>query len=171
MQQSSDYKDAMNNSFPNDNVSVSSALLDFHIGFAFNVYPRVHVSPRVHWLVGQVKVESPYQGFPSKTKYNSIIMPEISTRYSLNNFPPSLYGCFNLGFPIPSSTFSSITADSDGLAYGVGIGYAFDRNLEIELGYNHIPVKYYSTEAPSYSNTTYNFGGINLGIRFRFGKN
>jgi hypothetical protein len=154
----SEYADALKDAYSDYDVSGGGAFIDIEGGFAINVAPNVHVTPKLMLLFAPVSFGSEYTG---SKKASIFIIPQVQGRYSYKRF---FFGG-GLGVVQASSDLSRLDFEGNGVSLGLRGGFTFTENLEAELGWQTVPVKVGSGEYGMGGGSEKDFGGFALIIR------
>jgi hypothetical protein len=154
----SEYSQSLKDAYSDYDVSGGGAFIDIEGGFAINVAPNVHVTPRLMILFAPVTFGSEYTG---SKKASIFFIPQVNGRYSFGHF----FASGGLGMVSASSDLSRLDFKGDGVSLGLRVGYTFTKNIEAELGWQTLPVKVSSGEYGMGDASKKDFGGFALVIR------
>jgi len=155
----SGYRDALQESHPDWQISGGSGWINVETGFAIKVSNSVSIVPKVSLQAMTIKFANNY-GLPASSKAIGVVLPGIGAKYGFFKTNSTPYVSSEVSAVVPFSDIESPELTSGGVAIGAALGYTIDIDYEIELLYRYVPVKLNDNgEKKS------NFGGI--GIEFR----
>ena len=111
--------------------------LDLHGGVRLKVNDQFSITPTLGLLLNYVIVTG---GRQDESYLNSIIVPSVAARYSFDK-APSLYIGGEVNYNIPNTGSDYYEFESGGVGFGGVLGYAFEGDMNLELGYVYLPVE------------------------------
>lgn len=146
---STGYHDALEEAYkPDYELSGGFGWIDLNAGLRFELVSDLMLTPGISLLFNIAEGDA--------TFINTITMPALSLQYFIGGSDVYISGELNKGFiHIDSDRFN---AESNGIGYGLGIGYEF-YDGDFEIGYSKIP-------AIVDNRNTVNFGGLVLKFKY-----
>lgn len=157
------YKDAVEASNPDWEISGMGGWVYIDLAFVTKVAPRVYLGPRVGALVKFIEYESVFAYSDLNSKQTTIIiLPGVTAKYDLMPKVTTPFVEADVSLVSASSDLDVPKVSSGGVAFGGTVGYTFSHRVEAGLTYRYVPVKVNDDE-------TKNFGGIGFVVRAAFG--
>ena len=164
---SGDQKDVLQDIYSDSTISGGGAMLSVGLGYMVNITDHISVIPGIDWSIMTIKTDTLLDNYQN-TSYNTYFLTGLSLQYDFSGNDHGIYA----GFRVAASSFSMSdklsrinSVDSDGMATGYYIGYAFRGDTRLELGSENIPVL---VDAENTPNLEADFGGVYFMFRQDF---
>lgn len=147
---SPEYHDLLNDAYPDE--EMYGGWLDLNLSVQRNIIKGLTLGPKVDVLTDFV-----FGDF-----INLVFLPGVSGRYTLKSLP-SAYLRAEIDYGLYHSGSGRFDFQSDTVAYGGTVGYAFKNDWHMEAGYLEIPVDV-TFEDPAEVRENVNLGGYILRV-------
>ncbi len=151
------YNDALEDSYPDSDVSGGYGWFGLSAGLRFAVTEQLELIPRIGLLMNYVLSVGDDDSFA-----NTIVQPALAGRFLFNEGSSF--------FVEGEVSYNSVNTGSDafdvdgGIGYAALVGYQWERGLDLSVGYSVL-----STEVTNYAGTSdENFGGVEVRFNYSF---
>ncbi len=134
---SPDYRSLLEDVYPDYNLLLGGGWFQLSGGLRYRVNEQLSISPKVDVMLNYVIADG---GREDESYLNYILVPGVNARFSFDK-APSLYVGGELTYNLPHTGSKYYELKSGGLGGGAFLGYVFQGDFFVELGYNYIPVE------------------------------
>jgi len=147
-------------------------------GLLIRANDRLSFQPKIAGYFNSLKLKSGFGG-SEETYTNTLGVPALGVKYALYQGETLEFDINGeLGVPLISSDLPGLTMKGDGVEFAISGGLRFNKSLDIQLGYNYVPIKVTPDYVPSSAffgspsnlteTKTYNFGGVFISAGYYF---